>query len=246
MLVTSRDRTLGQFGALLTVDVFGEDTATDYLVTRARRPGDEQAARELGRALGFLPLALAHAGAYCAEGVSFADYHAQLADLPARELFDTHPEVFYEQTVASTWKPSIAAAGEESALAGDVLELAAFLAPDAISKELLDALVEAPGEIRERKRLTDACNALARYSLATVDDDTISVHRLLQKVIRDDLADRDEAAPGARAVAVTADAFPVRRSCRPAGMRVSACWRTCRRWRTRCASRASTRAASSG
>lgn len=89
-----------------------------------------------------------------------------------------------------------------------MLELAAFLAPDAIGKELLDALVDAPGEVRERKRLTDACNALARYSLATVDDDTISVHRLLQKVIRDDLADRDDAAPGARAVAVIADAFP--------------------------------------
>lgn len=68
VLVTSRDRTLGQFGALLTVDVFDEDTATDYLLTRAGRPGDEQAARELARALGFLPLALAHAGAYCAEG----------------------------------------------------------------------------------------------------------------------------------------------------------------------------------
>jgi len=94
VLVTSRDRTLGQFGVLLTVDVFDEDTATDYLVTRAERPGDKQAARELGRALGCLPLALAHAGAYCAEGVSFTEYHAQLTDLPARELFDSHPEVF--------------------------------------------------------------------------------------------------------------------------------------------------------
>ena len=169
-----------------------------------------------------MPLALEHAGAYCADGVSFTEYHAQLTGLPARELFDTHPEVFYEQTVASTWKPSIAAATDAAALAGDVLELAAFLAPDAIPKELFDVLVDAPGEIRERKRLTDACNALARYSLATVDDATISLHRLLQKVIRDDLTDRDEAAPGAHAVAAITDAFP-------ADTQLPACWDACER-----------------
>jgi len=208
MLVTSRDRTLSQFGPLLTVDVFDEDTATDYLVVRANRAGDEQAARELGRALGFLPLALAHAGAYCAEGVSFAEYHAQLTGLPAPELFDTHPEVFYEQTVASTWKPSIAAATQAAALAADVLELAAFLAPDKIPKDLFDVLVDAPGETRERRRLNDACNALARYSLATADDDTIGVHRLLQRVIRDELDAAGDRTPASRALGAVWRSFP--------------------------------------
>ncbi|MBA2766217.1 MAG: hypothetical protein H0U33_04520 [Solirubrobacterales bacterium] len=87
--------------------------------------------------MGGLPLALAHAGAYCAEGTPFAAYHQLLTDLPAPELFGTNPEVFYEQTVASTWKPSIAAAGADSSLARDVLEVAAYLAPDAIPKTLL-------------------------------------------------------------------------------------------------------------
>ena len=36
-----------------------------------------------------------------------------------------------------------------------------------------------------RKRLADALNALAHFSLASVEDDTVSVHRLLQKTVRD-------------------------------------------------------------
>jgi hypothetical protein len=66
--VTSRDRALRQFGPALTVDVFDENTATAYLTERAGRPADEQAARELARALGCLPLALSHAAAYCQSG----------------------------------------------------------------------------------------------------------------------------------------------------------------------------------
>lgn len=117
VLVTSRDRTLRQFGPVLAVDVFDEDTATRYLAERAERIDDEPGARELARALGCLPLALAHAAAYCVEGTSFTDYRLLLDGLPAVELFDSRPDLSYAQTVASTWKPSIAA-GSEACTAG--------------------------------------------------------------------------------------------------------------------------------
>ena len=208
VVITSRDRSLRQFGALLTVDVFDEDTATDYLVKRAARAHDKAAARTLAQALGGLPLALAHAGAYCADGTSFSDYRRQLVGLPARELFDTHPEAFYERTVASTWKTSIAAAVMLAPLAGELLELAAYLAPDAIPKTLLASVLDDRDAIGEQRRLTDALNALARYSLATIDDSTLGVHRLLQKVIRDDLTERDERTPAGQALTSVAQAFP--------------------------------------
>jgi len=184
VLVTSRDRTLRQFGPVLAVDVFDEDTATRYLVDRARRPDDEAGARELARALGCLPLALSHAAAYCVEGTSFADYRLLLEGLPAVELFDSRPELSYAQTVASTWKPSIQAARALAPLASAMLEMAAYLAPDAIPKALFDVLVDDDTPVA-RKRLADAFNALARYSLATVDEHTIGLHRLLQKTVRD-------------------------------------------------------------
>jgi hypothetical protein len=45
VLITSRDRAMSQFGPMLSVDVFDEETATGYLVERAGRVGDEPAAR---------------------------------------------------------------------------------------------------------------------------------------------------------------------------------------------------------
>lgn len=128
VIVTSRDHALRQFGPMLAVDVFSEDTATMYLTDRAGRPGDLRAARQLARALGCLPLALSHAAAYCQSGTSFADYVQLLGELPARELFDSRPELSYSQTVASTWKVSIQVATAAAPLAAEILEMAAHLA----------------------------------------------------------------------------------------------------------------------
>jgi hypothetical protein len=221
VLVTSRDRALRQFGPVLTVDVFDEETASAYLVDRAGRPGDEPAARELAGALGCLPLALSHAAAYCQSGTSFSDYLQLLAELPARDLFDRHPELTYAQTVASTWRTSIQAANRDAPLAADMLAMAAHLGPDAISKSLFAVLVDANTAI-ERKGLADALNALSRFSLATVDDDSVSVHRLLQKTIRDDAAARGDQTAALRALAAVDDAFPH-------DLRLPANWPLCER-----------------
>jgi tetratricopeptide (TPR) repeat protein len=207
VLVTSRDRSLRQFGPMLTLAVFDEDTATAYLVDRAGRPDDTRAARELARALGCLPLALSHAAAYCQSGTSFTDYLALLDELPARELFDSHPELSYAQTVGSTWKVSIHAASADAALATDLLEMAAHLGPDAIPKSLFSGIVDADTAVG-RKRLADGFNALGRFSLAIVDDTTVSVHRLLQKTVRDDAAARTDPTAALRALAALEDAFP--------------------------------------
>jgi tetratricopeptide (TPR) repeat protein len=207
VLVTSRDRTLRQFGPVLAVDVFDEDTATRYLTERAERIDDAPGARELALALGCLPLALAHAAAYCVEGTSFTDYRLLLDGLPAVELFDSRPDLSYAQTVASTWKPSITAAARLAPLARAMLDMAAYLAPDAIPKSLFEVLVD-DDKPTGKKRLVDAFNALARYSLATVDDSTVGVHRLLQKIVRDD-NDASEYPAGALSAIVAVDArFP--------------------------------------
>jgi tetratricopeptide (TPR) repeat protein len=219
VLVTSRDRALRQFGPVLTVDVFDEDTATAYLTDRAGRPGDDRAARQLARALGCLPLALSHAAAYCQSGTSFIDYLELLGELPAHDLFDSHPELSYAQTVASTWKASIQAASADAPRAADALAMAAHLGPDAIPKSLFSVLSDTDTALG-RKRLADALNALARFSLATVDDDSVSVHRLLQKVVRDDHAARDDQAAALHALTALHGACPD-------DVRLPSCWPWC-------------------
>jgi tetratricopeptide (TPR) repeat protein len=207
VLVTSRDRSLRQFGPVLTLDVFDEDTATRYLTDRAGRPHDVAAARLLARSLGWLPLALSHAAAYCQTGTSFTEYRHLLGELPAHKMFEDHPELSYAQTVTSTWKTSIQVAGDAAALAPDVLAMAAYLAPDLIPKSLFDVLVD-DGAASGRKRLADALNALARFSLATVDDETVGVHRLLQKVVRDTGIEQGDRTPALHALAALTNAFP--------------------------------------
>jgi hypothetical protein len=181
VIVTTRHRAMAQFGPALALDVFDQPTAVEYLLARARRCEDRDGALRLARALGFLPLALSHAGAYCAAGTSFDEYLQLLGALPAAELFDDHPEVSYTQTVASTWQVSIQAAEREAPLARQVLEMAACLAPDAIPRELFEVLLDDASSAVARKRLLDAFNVLHQLSLAYIDDATVSVHRLLQK-----------------------------------------------------------------
>jgi len=105
--------------------------------------------------------------AYCAEGTSFDDYLELLNALPAQELFDSNPEVSYAQTVASTWKASIEAASASAPLTGELLALAAHLAPDAIPRSLFNVVIDVRVPL-DQKRLRDALNALARFSLASV------------------------------------------------------------------------------
>ena len=207
VLMTSRNREVRQFAPVLLLDVFDERTAVEYLIELADRPDDRAGAERVARALGYLPLALSHAAAYCGTGTSFDNYLELLDALPAEDLFDSSPEVSYTQTVASTWKASIEAAGASAPLAGELLALAAHLAPDAIPRSLFDVVID-PSQPIERQRLRDACNALARFSLATVDDDTVSVHRLLQKVVRDDARARADVSAVKRAVAALDHAFP--------------------------------------
>ena len=210
VLVTSRHRGgYDAFGAELAVDVFDPDTARRYLLDRSGRSGEEAVdADAVAVALGYLPLALAHAGAYCASGpgVSFGEYLELLEGLPSQDLFDTSPEVFYQHTVAATWNTSITAAGQQAPLARPALEMTAYLAPEAIPRSFFAVLEE--NSAATRKRVADALIALHRYSLATVSGNRISVHRLLQKVIRDRLTGPDQATAVIDALTATQAALP--------------------------------------
>ncbi len=173
-------------------------------------------------ALGYLPLALSHAAAYCASGTSFDDYLEFLDALPAQELFDTSPEVSYTQTVASTWRTSIKAASASVPLAGELLALAAHLAPNAIPRSLFEVLID-PSVALERKQLGDASGALARFSLASVDDESVCVHRLLGKVVRDDARARGDESAVKRGLAALEQRFRPTHPTRRNGLCLNGC-----------------------
>jgi tetratricopeptide (TPR) repeat protein len=208
VIVTSRHRGgYEAFGQELPVDVFDEDTAVRFLLSRSGRD-DDQAARAVAAALGRLPLALGHAAAYCAtgSGITFGDYLELVEGLPAQELFDANREVFYYQTVAVTWNTSIGAAEKASPAARAALNMTAYLAPEGLPRSFFAML--AGDSVLGRKRVNDALAALHRYSLATVTESSISVHRLLQKVLRDQMENSDTAQAFSDALSALSRARP--------------------------------------
>ena len=106
VLVTSRHRGgYETFGPELAVDVFDPGTARAFLLARSGRTGAEvDDAGRVAAALGYLPLALAHAGAYChsGSGVGFGEYLELLEGLPTQDMFDSNPEILPTTT---PWPP---------------------------------------------------------------------------------------------------------------------------------------------
>jgi tetratricopeptide (TPR) repeat protein len=174
--------------------------ARELLLALAGR-GELEAAAKLADALGHLPLALVQAGAYIRRcGIELTDYLDRF-NANARTLFGHRP-LDYKETVFTTWRMSFAAAIEESPVAGDVLNLLAYFNCEGIPRwaieqtpdRLPSRLAEA---VRDRFALDHAFAALSRFSLVAVEANMVSIHKLVQLVIRDDQEDRAEWAEAA-------------------------------------------------
>jgi tetratricopeptide (TPR) repeat protein len=182
VLITSRHPGWNRQAVPLAVNELAEDAAVALLQSVAGRAGqDDAGARRLARELGCLPLALDQAGAYVRETlVSFDDYAAQVAVL-LRRLGD-NPD--YPDSVAATFDLAIARAAERAPAAEDALGLFAWVAPEQIPLALLDLPTEA------RAESLAALRSLSLVSLAveTAAGLAVTVHRLVQAVMRDRLA----------------------------------------------------------
>jgi tetratricopeptide (TPR) repeat protein len=211
VLVTSRNPTWAGLAATIPLDVLPRSEAISFLRRRLGR--DDPAFDQLATALGDLPLALEQAAAYLEQTYTRPGEYLELLATRTRELFALGRPATSEQTVATTWTVSLDRLRAEAPAAGDLLRLCAFLAPDDISRELLqnypDALPEPlAGAVRDRLGYQQALGALGRYSLATVTDDAISVHRLVQAVVRQSLAPDAQQRWAGVAVRLVLAAFP--------------------------------------
>ncbi|MCX6679849.1 MAG: FxSxx-COOH system tetratricopeptide repeat protein [Methanothrix sp.] len=195
-IITSRLSVWDGMAKTLEVGVFQrdekQDESVEFLLKRTGK-NDREEATNLARELGDLPLALEQAGAYIKEtGISFPDYLDRFKK--DRKTLLGHGKLLnYPDTVATTWVISFEAVQKERPVAGDLLNLCAFLAPDAIPRWMLEDgakhLTEALSSCVQNAIEFDECIAvLKRYSLINVADSLISVHRLVQAVVRDRLS----------------------------------------------------------
>ena len=178
---------------------------------------DRAAAERIVREMDGLPLAIVQAGAYIEEtGCNLADY-LDLYATHRKELLARRSSLVldYPDSVATTWSLSFQQVEQQNPTAADVLRLCAFLAPDAIPEELLtrgaDKLQAWLGEeVRDSFKFNEALEVLRRHSLVQRDarTHTLSMHRLVQVVLRENMELQDQRAWAEQAVRVVNAAFP--------------------------------------
>ena len=204
VLVTTRWPDWSGRGAEVRLDVLAPDRAADFLQKRARRSDPTGAAR-LAKALGYLPLALDHAGAYCALDASMSfDAYREKID---RRIARRPKGALYPDSVAKTFDLAIDKAAAETKAAETLLGFFAYLAPERIPLDLVS------DEIVGEEDRSEALIALAGVSLierAALDDGApaVTLHRLVQAAMRARLVERGDSGDSGASQKRLADAFP--------------------------------------
>ncbi len=205
ILLTTRAQALSGIAERLEVQKMEPETGALLLLRRAgilplqatldmAIEDDRSVAHEISQELDGLPLALDQAGAYVKETPCplpdyLARYQTRRSDiLRVRGSFDQN----YPASVATTWSLSFEKVSQANPAAPELLHFCAFLAPDAIPEELLTAgsaylgTILAP-VVTNPLQFDQVCKEVLRFSLfqREADERTLTIHRLVQAVLRD-------------------------------------------------------------
>src|SRR4051794_10911966 len=212
LLITSGSPGWGALGGRLEVDVLARPETVTLL--RARIPAlSEQLADAPAAELGDPPLAAAQAAGYLEQTeLPPADYLRRFRTRRAT-LLARGEVVGYSGRIDTTWALSLDRLSCEDPAAVQLLQWAAFLAPEPIPLCLFSEHAELLGEplrstAANADDLADTVGALVGYSLARRAPDGFQVHRLVQAVIRHQMAPDRQQATAERVVALLAAAAP--------------------------------------
>ena len=202
VIITSNHLSMANLGAGVPVDVFTKDEALAFLAERTGS-ADTAGAGVVAAELGYLPLALAQAAAViAAQHLGYGTYLDRLRAMPVGELLRPVEAGQYPRGVAAAVLLSLEGvrAGDDTGICAAVMELLAVLSAAGVRRTLVHEAArlgvltgdeqagELPAEVADR-----ALARLAGASLLTfsVDGSSVSVHRLVMRVIREQLAAGD-------------------------------------------------------
>ncbi|MET3422681.1 tetratricopeptide (TPR) repeat protein [Actinoplanes tereljensis] len=184
-VVTSTLRALDELGELIDVSLFTQDEAVDYLRRRTHL-ADSDGALEVSERLGWLPLALAQAGALIGPSRRYPGYDRYLQAMASRSIAELLPRPAgnpYPYGLAEAVLLSLEDLGrdEEGVRARQLLDRLAVLAPIGADPLLLACLVESDREDAEML----AALLTGRSLTVGADADRVVIHRLVQQVVRE-------------------------------------------------------------
>lgn len=203
VLLTTRCKNAFENAIQHEVAVFDSEEASLFLQLRSKCSGPGSA--QLARRLGYLPLALEYAAAYIREtpGVDYTAYSRKLEQYSVKLLDRRVGHLSYKWTVRETFHITLdrlladAAANPVAMGAVQFLNLCAYLAPDGIEVDVFadygKCLPEPMRSVLENELDRDELiRDLTRYSLVRAGWGTLSIHRLLQEVLRDETGPESE------------------------------------------------------
>ncbi|WBB56675.1 FxSxx-COOH system tetratricopeptide repeat protein [Verrucosispora sp. WMMD573] len=215
ILVTTRNRAWARPARMLEVGAFDREESLALLRRRAGHLADGDADLIADR-LGDLPLAIEQAGAWLATtGESPAQYLTRirryLPDMLAEEL---PPD--YQKTGAQPWLVSLDSLRERNPAAAKLLEVCAFFASEPIPMSLItgdrftSVLLPYDPSLRDSLLRGRMLRDIGRYALARIDSvrggsrargqgsadeagqTSLSMHPLVQELIRESLSDQEK------------------------------------------------------
>ncbi len=218
-MLTTRCQALGTLAQGIDLEPMGGEEGILFVLRRAKRlkqeatyehmrqfavskPDEYTAAAELVTAMAALPLALDQAGAYIEEtGCSLAGYLHRYQQQSTRFLARRGgPGSNHPQSVSTTFRLSMERVEQEMHAAADIVRVCAFVHAEAIPEELFLAGAAQLGPdlvflAAEPSRFDQALAVVRNLSLLQrhPETGTLSLHRLVQVVLREEMSEQERA-----------------------------------------------------
>jgi len=198
VLITSRNHRWQSVVNTVPMDVFTRSESQEFLDKRVPKGLTEVDADRLAEKLGDLPLALDQAGAMLAETGMPVDEYLQLLDEHVTGIMAEGKAADYPLSITAAWKLSVSTLEQQLPQALELLRCCAFFGPEPIPRDVFRQGGRASGTalgstISNPIRLSRAIRELGRFALVTLDGQTVSMHRLSQALLRDELTSEEQA-----------------------------------------------------
>ncbi|WP_216587823.1 FxSxx-COOH system tetratricopeptide repeat protein [Streptomyces brasiliscabiei] len=213
ILITSRNPAWAERAARIEVDLFTREESV-ALLRRYNQALEPAEAARVAEELGDFPLAVSLAAASLQESAMPVDTYVEMLRTQMTDILRSQSAPDYPTSAAASW--SLDRLKSRTPAAAALLQLCAFFGPDPIPRDMLSSRPALELLERHDPSLSDPLlmsrlyGEIVRNGLAQVDQrtDTLTLHRLIQRVLRDQLTPDEQTAMRERAQAVLGQANP--------------------------------------